>query len=280
MYAALMSNRLRSVPFLLLFAACAHCDSGGSDDRSSEAGAPDAGESADATVRDATTDAAGPMDGSVPEGGADATAPDAALPLPKHTYVYVGGYGSDPIRVFEINRASFAMTPVITAPAGTSPTYITPSADGKHLYVANEANGKPGITVLRVDPATGLANEEDKADDVSGNGFVFTALDPSGKYVLGASYNGGDLGVYALDANGLITTRSDSHTFANGAQTHSVRVHPSGKWVYVPNKGLDSVAQFQLGLRPASSRPMVSTNVRASTVLATSRSRPMESSRS
>jgi 6-phosphogluconolactonase len=28
------------------------------------------------------------------------------------------------------------------------------------------------------------------------------------------------------------------------AETHSVRVHPNGKWAYVPNKALDYVAQF------------------------------------
>lgn len=247
-----MSQRVRALPFLLLLAACAHCDSGSSETAPNDAGPVDAsggdGGTLDAAGDAMSTDATSAADGNTPNDAmtsADANAPDAARPLPQHTYVYVSGYGTEPLRVFEINRSTLALTPVIaTNDAGKSPTYLAPSSNGKRIYAANEDNGKPGITVLGVDPTTGLVRQDDVADDITGNGFVFTAVDPSGKFVLATSYNGANVGVYGLDSNGLITQRVDQRQFAAGAQSHSVRVHPSGKWAYVPNKGLDSVAQL------------------------------------
>lgn len=257
-------------PMLFGCLACAHCGDaphkegdGGANAR--DTGAPtapdasgdeaDAGQEADARAPELTSDAASSdagVDGANRDAATDAAAPDAAkdadaaMPSPAHTFVYVGGYSSsDPLRVYEIDRSTLALTPIAQdAGVGPQPTYITPSADGRSLYVANEDDSSPGITVLRVNPSTGVPTRVDHEDAVSGP-YVFSSLSPDGKFLLATSYNGGNLGVYPVKADGTLDPRVDMRSFGGGAQSHSVRVHTSGA-VFVPNKGLDSVAQLKL----------------------------------
>jgi 6-phosphogluconolactonase len=158
----------------------------------------------------------------------------------------VGGYSdSDPLRVYEIDRKSLALTRIAhDAGVGAQPSYITPREGGRTLYVANESDSNPGITVLRVDPASGVPVRVDHEDAIT-NPYVFSSTSPDGKYLLATSYNGADLGVYPIKADGTLDPRVDMRSFGAGAQSHSVRAHASGA-VFVPNKGLDSVAQLRL----------------------------------
>lgn len=68
----------------------------------------------------------------------------------------------------------------------------------------------------------------------SSGGSSSQALDPTGKYLLAASYNGGDVAVFPVRSDGALDPRVDAEAFGAGAQSHSVRVDPSGKWAFVP----------------------------------------------
>jgi 6-phosphogluconolactonase len=208
-----------------------------------DAGPGDAGPGDASPARDAASaaDARGEEAGAANDGGTE-----AATGAPAHTFVYVGGYSdTDPLRVYEIDRASLALTRIAhDAGVGPQPSYITPRADGRTLYVVNETDSNPGITVLRVDPATGVPTRMDHEDAVS-SPYVFSSASPDGKYLLATSYNGGNIGVYPIKPDGSLDPRVDMRSFGANAQSHSVRVHASGA-VFVPNKGLDSVAQLKL----------------------------------
>lgn len=198
---------------------------------------------ASAMVNDAQTE------GRPNDAGSDASAtPDAAPALPARTYVYVGGYDdSEPFHMFAVDRSTLTLSEVQqNADVGPQASWICPSADGNMLYVANESDGEPGITVLKVDRTTGIPTQVDHAPAID-KSFVFLSLDPSGKYLLAASYNGGNVAVFPVQGDGKLGDRVDQKSFAGGAQSHSIRVHPSGKWAFVPNKYLDSVAQFTFG---------------------------------
>jgi 6-phosphogluconolactonase len=110
--------------------------------------------------------------------------------------------------------------------------------------VANEDDNNAGITVLRLNQSTGVPTRVDHEAAISSS-FVFSALTPDNKYLLASSYNGGNVAVYPVKADGTLDPRVDAREFGGSAQAHSVRVHNSGKWAYVPNKGLDSVAQLK-----------------------------------
>jgi 6-phosphogluconolactonase len=182
------------------------------------------------------------------DAGGDATAPEAKL----RSFVYVGGFdysgSSYPFRTYSLNRATYALTPVGgVSDMGQNPSYICPSTDGKHLYIANEVPGASGgVTVANVDSATGMLTKGNHQPPID-QGFVFTSLDPAGKYVLAASYAGGNVASYPINSDGSIGARAGMLSFGtqnDDTWSHSIRVHPSGKWAYVPNKKVDSVAEL------------------------------------
>jgi len=149
--------------------------------------------------------------------------------------------------MYSIDRSTLALTEVQqSADVGPQASWICPSADGNMLYVANESDAEPGITVLKVDRATGIPGKVGHAPAID-KSFVFLSLDPTGKYLLAASYNGGNVAVFPVKSDGTLGDRVDKKSFGSEAQAHAVRVHPTGKWAFVPTKGLDSVAQFSFG---------------------------------
>jgi 6-phosphogluconolactonase len=210
---------------------------------------------------DADSGAAGPGPGADPGGRAPDRAPRdenvgkmAVVVEPAlESFVYVGGWDWSgkpyPFGAYRLDRASGALKLFETTDVGESPSFSTPSVDGRFLYLANESDTDPGVTTAAIDPHTGEAKSVGRQAFAGGKGLVFTSLDPGGKFVLAASYDGGAVIVYPIMRDGSVGPAVDTENFAapsgeSSAQTHSVRVHPNGKWAYAPNKALDSVAQF------------------------------------
>ncbi len=195
---------------------------------------------ANAGQRDATADAT--------SDSPDTGTLDAALPAaPKRTFVYVGGYGDNyPFESFELDRNSGALTSLGTVNLGASPSMIAKSANGQFLYVANEADGSnAGVTSAKIDRSTGKLTVGTHSSS-EGAGLVFTEVSPDGKHLLATSYNAGKAFVYPIASDGSIGSFTASESFGGGAQTHCIRVHPNGQWVFAPNKGVDQVAQLSL----------------------------------
>jgi len=163
------------------------------------------------------------------------------------TFLYVGGYGNDyPVRTYALDRASGALTQLsVPANLGNSPAYLAQSPDGKFLYAANEDSAQAGVTAAAIDATTATPSNGTR-ESYAGKGLVFTEVSPNGKFVLAASYDSGELVVYPIKSDGKLSPVVDTKKFGDGAQTHSVRVHPNGRWAYAPNKGLDKIAQFAI----------------------------------
>jgi 6-phosphogluconolactonase len=182
----------------------------------------------------------------------DATVPDASAPVALESFVYVGGYGATdyPVRTFRLDRTTGTLSEIDTSSAfGRSPTFITPNASGTRLYMTNE-QGEAGITVASIDAVSGKPTRLDKRGYTGGGAYVFAAIDPSGKYLFAADYEGGRFGEYPIADDGKLGTTITNLPFDKAgdksAQTHSVAVHPSGRWVYVANKALNKIAQFAM----------------------------------
>lgn len=270
------NNYLRSwliVPALAL-ALSAGCsdDEGGGDKPRDDAGSstPDGGNSIDGgsggrdgsidasradaqvTPSDATTTPADtgtvtiPPDGG--SGGSDGGDAGNVITLPPtKSVVYIGGYNTQ-LRTYALDRTTGALTAKGSPlDVGDNPAYITPNLTGTHLYVSNESySGNPALSVLSLD-AEGLPSKLDRK--VTDDGPVFASFDPGGKNLLMASYNSGYVAVYAVETDGKLGAQIDKKSFdkpqnADSAQTHSVRVTPDGRFVYVPNKALNNIAQF------------------------------------
>ncbi len=188
-------------------------------------------------------DAAGPTSDAASDGEAG-----APMKPPRHTFVYVGGRTqcskSYPFRAFSLDRQTGALTLIADADLGRQPTMIAKSPDGRFLYTANECgDASGGVTAGSIDRETGIVTQIDH-EASEGADIVFTSLAPGGTHLLAASYGGGKAFVFPVAADGTLRAYSDSLSFGGSAQTHSIRVHPNGRWAFAPNKNLDQIAEL------------------------------------
>jgi 6-phosphogluconolactonase len=135
-----------------------------------------------------------------------------------------------------------------------APAYYCFSKDGKLLYTCNSGatfQGKPGggVSAFAVDKKTGGLTALN-AVSAGGADTSYVALDRDGKHVLAANYGGGNIGVWAIKADGSLGERTafvqqegkgpnavrQPHAFA-----HSIQEDPGGKFVLAADLGADKV---------------------------------------
>lgn len=192
--------------------------------------------------------AAGQGGGASAGGMAGAGAAGGAGKLTGTPIVYVGGYGANyPVRAYNIDKATGALTQRGgDFDAGADPSYLTLDPSRSHLYAANENDGQEGgITALAIDESGALKKLNHRTG--SDKGFTYVAVAPGGKFVLGASYNGGSVSVFPLTADGAIDPEVDSADFGANSQAHAVGFDKTGSYVLVPTKGANQIQQLVLG---------------------------------
>lgn len=166
--------------------------------------------------------------------------------------VYVGGFGDFPVRTYELNKATGALTQRGgDTDGGGSPSYLAINPAGTFLYAANEENGQgAGVTAfgIQADGTLKRLNHQqgsDKSCDGS-CGFTHVAVDPTGKLLFAASYDGGSVSAFPLNADGSLGSEKSMQDFGGSAYAHSTGFDPSGKFAFVPTKGIDKVQQLKV----------------------------------
>jgi 6-phosphogluconolactonase (cycloisomerase 2 family) len=215
-----------------------------------------------------------PLTGCLPE-----TRPGAAGPL----IAYVGTFSS-PLRdmlptqvdlppgngrgihLFQVDRASGAMTPLGSVDMGTSPSCLALNSAGTRLYSANETDrlgdDKQGsvsaFAVSRTDGKLKLLNTVRSG----GAGPTYVSVHPGGRHLLVANYFGGSVAVLPILADGQLGEASDvkvdagkigparaahappgSFAFSGHDRTHAhmIQADPSGRYVLHVDLGLDQI---------------------------------------
>lgn len=269
--------------FALLGPLCAiACSSGSAEprDHGAAAGAPagggqqtlggSGGAAAVAGSSGATSAGQGAISGgtgSLPTGGTSGNGNGGAgvagsAPSSGKAVVYVGGFGTEPLRIYDLNKASGAMTERPgKIDAGPEPTCLAIDAAGTHLYVCSEDDSEQGgVTTFSIGADGSLTplNHQTGTD----GGFTSLALSPNGKLIAGASYGGGSASVFPINADGSVGAEAGVFDFGGGAQSHCVGWDPTGKFLLVTTKGSDAVQQLKVadsGSLSANSPPSVAT---------------------
>ena len=170
--------------------------------------------------------------------------------------VYVGGFGDFPLRVYELNKQTGALTQKGgDEPGGSSPSYLALDPSGTHLYNANEDNGNAaGVTAhhIKADGTLEPLNHQKGTDNTPQScngscGFTYLAVDPSGKFVFAADYDGGSVSVFPINPDGSLAAEKQLIDFGSQSEAHSVAFDPAGKFAFVPTLGSDQVQQLVLG---------------------------------
>ena len=152
-------------------------------------------------------------------------------------------------------------TPRFDAEA-VAPAYFVIHPDGRHLYTCD--SGRPGgISAYAIDRATGqltLINSR----PAGGADTSYLSLDRTGRYALIANYEGGNIAVFPLTADGGLGERTafvqhtghsvnaerQKHAFA-----HSIITDPSNRFAVVCDLGLDKVFVYRFDARTGSLTP-------------------------
>jgi 6-phosphogluconolactonase len=170
------------------------------------------------------------------------------------------------IHLFEVDRATGAMSAAGVYEMGNSPSCLAFNADQSRLYSGNETervgeDESGTVSSFAVDPKTGgltLLNSVRSG----GKGPAHLTVHPGGKFVLVANYFGGSVAVLPILADGRLGEATDvkkdtgkvgptratnaapgSFAFSGHDQTHAhmIEADPSGKWVLHVDLGLDQI---------------------------------------
>ena len=187
-------------------------------------------------------------------------APLAAQSTRGSLYAYVGCYTTaqrsargDGIHVYRIAPETGRWTHVQRVGDLINPSFLVMAADQRHLYSVH--GDESYATAFSVDPANiGFLQPLNRAETGGRNG-VHPAIDPSGRFLVVANYGAGNVAVLPIRPDGTLADavqvaalpgQPGPHRIEQvSSHPHHVVFDPAGRWVIVPDKGLDRVFVFR-----------------------------------
>ena len=194
-------------------------------------------------------------------GSAASAAPETPIVQPGQTLVYVGAYASGPNRGilhYRWNDASGQLEPLGLAAEIENPSFLAVHPNRRWLYAVNEIDrfqGQPGgaITAWTVDPASGRLQRLNQ-QATQGAHPCHVTVHPNGKFALVANYSGGSVAVFPIGADGRLGAvagfiqhegSSINPKRQQGPHAHGIYPDAAGRFVYVPDLGLDQVLVYR-----------------------------------
>jgi 6-phosphogluconolactonase (cycloisomerase 2 family) len=175
-------------------------------------------------------------------------------------YAYVGTFTSaqrkargEGIGVYRVDPATAGWTHVQTLGEQVNPSFLHLSRNQRFLYAVHGDGDY--ATSYAVDSASGRIRELNRAATGGKNG-VRQAIDPSGKWLVVANYGSGTVAVLPIKPDGTLGDQQQlvelpgkpgpHKTEQAISHPHDVVFDPSGRFVVIPDKGLDRTFVFAL----------------------------------
>ncbi len=195
-------------------------------------------------------------------GAPAATAGGSSVGPSGEAVVFVGGFGADPVHLYDLNKATGALTERLpSVDAGPEPSCLALDPSRSHLYVCNEDDtAQGGVTAFTLQANGSITKLNHQVG--SDLGFTQVAVSPNGKFLAAAGYNGGSASVFPLGADGSVGAESDVMDFGANAETHYVAYDLTGKYLLATTKGTSAIQQLELdesGKLSANTPPSVAT---------------------
>jgi 6-phosphogluconolactonase (cycloisomerase 2 family) len=182
----------------------------------------------------------------------------SARPLPK--FAYVGCYSTkrrngrgEGVTVHRIDAATGAWTQLQLVKTADNPSWLTFDRNQRFLYSAH-GDGEV-VSAFRVDEATGQLSLLGTQDAKGKNG-VRLGVDASNRFVICANYSSGTVAVLPIQEDGSLGPVTDlaalpgkpgpHRTQQPSSQPHDIVFDPRGRFIVVPDKGLDATFVFSL----------------------------------
>ncbi len=177
--------------------------------------------------------------------------------------LYAGSYTAadrlEGLVVLRMDMTTGALERVSAVDAGPSPSFLTLHPNGRTLYAVNEAVAVPGtntgaVVSYTIDAASGaLTSLNDQSSE--GTGACYVNTDRQGRVLLVANYASGNVAILPIDATGAIGTAAQvvQHKGTgpviarqSSAHAHCVVPHPSNRFVFAVDLGIDGVMVYRL----------------------------------
>ena len=179
-----------------------------------------------------------------------------------HDFVYVGTYtggtASQGIYVFDLDLATGKAGAPVLAGATADPSFLEVHPNGKSLYAVDETDSfqghdnNGGVSAFAITAATGQLSLLD-SQATRGGGPAYVGLDRSGKFALVANYDGGNVAVFPIGADGSLGA---STGFAqdsghgptpdqDGPHAHTMVASPDNHYALVADLGADKVYSYK-----------------------------------
>lgn len=198
-----------------------------------------------------------------PDGGPATAAPGEIAERPAaggFYFAYVGcrttrerDARGDGINVHRVDAASGRWEHVQLVPGLVNPSFLAFDRTKRFLYTVHGDSSE--VSAFRVDPATGRLAPLNRRS-TEGKNPVHLAVDPTNRFLVVANHVTSTLAVLPVREDGSLGEVSDLVALRGQigphrveqpfAKPHQVEFDPAGRFVVVPDKGLDGVFTFRL----------------------------------
>jgi 6-phosphogluconolactonase len=178
---------------------------------------------------------------------------------PASFWVYVGTYtksASKGVYLFQLDIDSGSLTSQGLAVAADDPNFLAIAPNQKNLYACATANNHRDsmIDAFAIDSASGMLRLIDQQAS-GGSGATHVAVAPNGKILATANYSSGSVALLPIKSDGRIEAPSaiDQHHGSSINRARQTSPHPhscsfdqSGKFVFVPDLGMDKIFVYDV----------------------------------
>jgi 6-phosphogluconolactonase len=159
---------------------------------------------------------------------------------------YIGTYttaGSVGIYQSSLNLGTGAFGVTNLAATTTAPSFIAMTPDRRFLYAVNEtANAVSAYSVNSSNGSLTFLNSQPS----HGGAPAHVVVDRTGKQVIVANYNSGNISMFPIQADGQLGTTNAFFQYASGSHAHSAAIDASNHFVFVCDLGLNQIHPYVL----------------------------------
>jgi 6-phosphogluconolactonase len=142
-----------------------------------------------------------------------------------------------------------------------NPSFLTLDRAQRFLYSVHADLEE--VSAYAIDKQSGRITTLNR-QSCGGKNAVHLSIDPTGRWIITANYSAGTVGVVPIEKDGNLGPRSDLVTLPGepgpdrkqqaSSHPHDAVFDPSGRFIAVPDKGLDRVFVFRLDTANPNSR--------------------------